>query len=204
MRFEEPTGTRYKTSLDCGNLVISIPSQRKLVMILFLGAWLCGWAFGEVAVIGQLLGASMHFAEKTAASGVNKIDLPAVAFMIVWLCGWTFGGAIAIFAWVFQIKGMEEVVLGRTGITIAKKTPIWTYKKAYRFEEAKSFRIPVSHNSIFGTSQGMDAWGFVGGLLGFDYGAKTIRFGIGIEEAEARKILQEIKRHFPELIEGNA
>lgn len=32
-----------------------------------------------------------------------------------------------------------------------------------------------------------------------DYGAKTIRFGSGIDEAEARMILDSIRTRFPEL-----
>ena len=43
---------------------------------------------------------------------------------------------------------------------------------------------------------------FVGmrsGPLAFDYGAKTIRFGSGVDEAEARVILASIRTRFPEL-----
>ena len=37
--------------------------------------------------------------------------------------------------------------------------------------------------------------GFAGGKLRFDYGMKTIKFGIGIDEAEARYLIDEIVKH---------
>ncbi len=33
--------------------------------------------------------------------------------------------------------------------------------------------------------------------LAFDYGADTIRFGVGIREAEARHILERVQEYFP-------
>jgi hypothetical protein len=35
------------------------------------------------------------------------------------------------------------------------------------------------------------------GMLAFDYGCKTFRFGAGVEEAEARVILQRLKSRWP-------
>ena len=35
----------------------------------------------------------------------------------------------------------------------------------------------------------------VGGNIAFDYGAKTYRFGSGIDEAEARKIVGLLESH---------
>jgi hypothetical protein len=41
---------------------------------------------------------------------------------------------------------------------------------------------------------GLAVWG-LGGTLAFDYGAKTYRFGIGLDEAEAKMILAAIQQH---------
>jgi len=35
----------------------------------------------------------------------------------------------------------------------------------------------------------MQFWGYVNGPIVFDYGMKTIKFGLGIDEAEAKHIL---------------
>ena len=39
-------------------------------------------------------------------------------------------------------------------------------------------------------------WGFSGGTIAFDYGAKTYRFGIGLDESEARHIVAKVKEQF--------
>jgi hypothetical protein len=36
------------------------------------------------------------------------------------------------------------------------------------------------------------------GMISFDYGAKTFRFGLEIDEAEAKQIILAIKKGFPE------
>ncbi len=43
--------------------------------------------------------------------------------------------------------------------------------------------------------------GISGGQLAFDYGAKTVRFGIGLDEAEAKQILNDIEIQSPDLVE---
>jgi hypothetical protein len=39
----------------------------------------------------------------------------------------------------------------------------------------------------------MSFWGIGGGLIAFDYGAKTFRFGASVDESEARDIVSELK-----------
>jgi hypothetical protein len=41
-------------------------------------------------------------------------------------------------------------------------------------------------------------WGMSGGLIAFDYGAQTFRFGAGVDEAEAKHILEKITARFPQ------
>jgi hypothetical protein len=40
----------------------------------------------------------------------------------------------------------------------------------------------------------MRFWGIGGGLIAFDYGAKTFRFGASLDEAEAQDIVKELNR----------
>jgi hypothetical protein len=54
-------------------------------------------------------------------------------------------------------------------------------------------------NSIFGWSRASNFWGTPNnGLLAFDYGSRTFRFGGGVDEAESKQILDEILTHFPQ------
>jgi hypothetical protein len=36
------------------------------------------------------------------------------------------------------------------------------------------------------------------GSIAFDYGARTFRFGSGVDEAEAKQILAEIQQKYPQ------
>ena len=38
------------------------------------------------------------------------------------------------------------------------------------------------------------------GVIAFDYGAKTVKFGLGLDEAEARQILKDINQQLAEKI----
>jgi len=50
-------------------------------------------------------------------------------------------------------------------------------------------------SSLFAQKNVGDFWGLTGGKLRFDYGMKTIKFGIGLDEAEARYLIQEITKN---------
>jgi hypothetical protein len=42
----------------------------------------------------------------------------------------------------------------------------------------------------------MQFWGIGGGPIAFDYGSQTVRIGSGLDEAEAREIVKELRsRH---------
>lgn len=88
-----PPGNRATVSDDNEGLVVSVPARRRMLIVLFLGFWLCGWVMGEVTVIHQLV---------TGETGDE-------VFLIVWLCGWTVGGAFAITAWLWNVAGVERI-----------------------------------------------------------------------------------------------
>ena len=78
-----PDGSRISINRDSGDPTIVIPAKRNASRYfggVFLLFWLCGWAFGFVAVSSQLL--------------TGKGNL----FSVVWLGGWTIGGILAAFS----------------------------------------------------------------------------------------------------------
>ena len=54
----------------------------------------------------------------------------------------------------------------------------------------------------FDWSGGMRVWGMGGGVIAFDYGARTVRLGSSLDEAEALLIVRELKaaHRFPEAV----
>ena len=108
-------------------LVINIPSTKSLVLILFLGFWLCGWLFGEVSAIRQL--------------ETGKTPAGASLFMLVWLGGWTVGGAVAIYFWLWNIAGHEIVSLTPTSLTLRRDILGFGRSKEYDLPSVKNLRI---------------------------------------------------------------
>ena len=45
-------------------------------------------------------------------------------------------------------------------------------------------------------SSSLQLWGVGGGVLAFDYGARTYRFGAGLDEAEAKQVVIAIKQRY--------
>jgi hypothetical protein len=205
MTFEEPHKARYELRQELNNLVIAIPAKRNWFMILFLGFWLLGWAMGEVSVLGTLLAG----ASKAATSGIGEAsNHPAGAFgglfLLAWLGAWTVGGAFAIYAWLWQVKGIEEITFSAEAVTIANKIPMWNRQKNYRIENVKGLRVSNVPINFMDPARSMDFWGVTGGVLSFDYGSGTIRFGKGLEAAEAREIVSILRQRYPNVVAGGA
>lgn len=205
MTFEEPHKARYELRHGPDTLTIAIPAKKNWFMICFLGFWLIGWAMGEVTAAGTLLAGAF----KVATNGISEASKhPEGAFggmfLIAWLGAWTVGGAFAIYAWLWQVKGVEEIAFSPQAITISNKVPVWNRQKNYRIENVKGLRVSNMQVNFMDPSRSMDFWGVTGGVLSFDYGSGTIRFGKGLEEAEAREIIAIIRQRYPNVVDGNA
>ena len=163
-----------------------IPSRKNLFLIFFLAFWLVGWGVGEVSAIESIIN--------------SKPETP-VLFMVAWLGGWTAGGAFAISAWLYNIKGKEVVRIDRLELKHIRDYVIFKRSKEYELAHVKDLRALASSSSMFNFNTGMEFWGFTGGNIAFDYGHNTYKFGTGLDEAEAKHIVETIKHRFKNLEE---
>ena len=180
-----PPGRRSTSRHTSDGLEISIPAKRNIFLVLFLSAWLAGWAFGEVMGARELL-----FGEDNA---------PAL-FLAVWFTLWTFGGGVAIYTWLRMVAGRDLIVLG-SGV-LAIKSEIFGVGRRKEYDVAHIKNLRLEPPTVFPTdmSGALRFWGVAGGPIAFDYGSKTVRFAAGLDDAEARDVIQELRdRHaFPE------
>lgn len=191
------------TVIDNGySLSISIPSRKNIFSMIFLGLWLMGWAFGEFTVGGIIIKGILSFLfgsseiSKAGASGLSGAGL----FMIAWLAFWTVGGGFALYAFFWQLSGKENIEVSYDSVKIRRTILGYGKVNEYTSSQIKGLRIsPVaSDNNMFGRSSVSSFWGLSGGFLVFDYGSKTFRIGGGVDEAEARQILEKIVTRFPQ------
>ena len=164
-------------------LLITIPANRNWFVVLFVGFWMCGWLFGEVSAIIMLARA--------------KTPLPANLFMLAWLGGWSVGGAFAGYLWLWNVAGKELIALRED--TLAIKSDVLGLGNVREFDlsEVCDLRIDKLSPRLTMFNYNSPAQMFGTGTIAFDYGAKTFRFGLGLDESEARQLIVRLNSRHP-------
>ena len=183
----QPSSARHQADLVGDQLRIRIPSRKQWFQIPFLAFWLVFWFFGWTF----------------AATSLFTAPLGADMFLLVWLIFWSAGGVFALTTLLWMVLGEERVEISYNVFCV--KRHIWGIgqTKSYDLSYIKDLRV-TSH------SIGYSFWNNrrhnhvttvwkMDGPITFDYGAKTIRFGDGVDEAEAKQIVKLIQQYFPKL-----
>ena len=182
---EKPYSGRAVLQESIRDLVIEIPSKKNWFVIIFMVGWLGGWLLGEIAALGFLIGVF-----------VGDEQVFASFFIFFWLIAWTAGGFFAMRAVFWMISGKEIISFRSTELMVQKKGMLLSKPKTYDLNEVKNFSVNANSgiDTIFGNIDRTNPWNTGNqGMFKFDYGLKTIRFGNGIDEAEARFLLEKIR-----------
>jgi hypothetical protein len=186
----EPESARYALEHSAEGLRISIPARRNWFVLLFLVAWLGGWFFGEVNAASELLAPKEHSPS---------------AFLAFWLVGWTLGGAFCAGTVLWQLAGREVLVVG--GGVLQRRIELFglAWSRGYRLAEIKALRATDYPSGSFTNQR---AWfppigGNGYGAIAFDYGARTIRAGASLDDAEAKQIVRELSKSLPRSVDGS-
>lgn len=182
---EEPKKGRASINYDGYSLFINIPSKKNWFIVAFFTIWIIGWYQGETSALKELL-------------AVDSISLNS--FLLVWVTLWTIGGLFAVGVLLWTLFGFEKILIDKRNFTLSKGIlNISLSSKTYDINSIKNLELnPESSNSnsLFMQKRNMgEFYGFKGGKLRFDYGMKTIKFGIGIDKAEALHLLNLITKH---------
>ncbi len=173
-----PADSRLTITDTVQGLRIVMPCRRSWFVIFFLACWILGWAVGEVMVSRQFLNG----------------DAPSEGelFMLAWLGVWTVGGVVAIYAWLWQLMGKEIVTVHGQTFTVRRDIGGFGFDKEYELVQMRDLRVgPVGINPL-DFSSSLQLWGVGGGIIAFDYGARTHRFGAGLDEAETKQVVTAI------------
>lgn len=169
-----------------GGLIITIPSQKNWLIIVFFCFFLVFWLLAEIVVVDRVFNS-------------GKRDL----ILSVWLAGWTVGGVIACFLLFWMWFGKEVIQIDNNVLSIHHNIFGIGSKKEYAVNEVKNIRIDASFDytkTQWTRTRGYQYHGITGGIIKFDYGFKTISMGAAIEEAEGEFILNRfrLKKYLPE------
>lgn len=180
----QPQAARFQAEITTDGFRVVIPASRNWFTMLFLLAWLGGWTIGETKVAGQLL---------------NAGDRTPTAFLFFWLIGWTLGGLFTFGTVLWQLAGRE--VMTATSLALLYRVEVFGVgiSRSYGASYIKNLRATESSASPTWNQRRMlpPLFGSGNGLIAFDYGARTIRIGSSLEEAEAKPLVDSLKQHLP-------
>ncbi len=201
----QPSSPRSTIENVSSSLIITIPNRKDWltisVMVFFLLSWACAeltmLGMGAMFLFGLLLGWGSSGAE-SAPAGVAAF-VGTSLFGLFWFALWTFGGLAAIVYLLWLLTGAEKIEVDARAITVRRLILNIGRPKTYLAEHIKGLRAAANPPySWWWWSSRMYYWGWLAGTITFDYGARTIRCGSGIDEAEAKAIIRTIQERFPQ------
>jgi hypothetical protein len=165
---------------------IEIPLRPKDFMAWF--AWslltaflLLAWS-APVAIAFQL----------TKASPQEK---PPLLFTALFITVWLLITVLLSMAWCQMTFGREIITITPQELTFWQQP--FGQRRRFHLAKVKNFRMLEDAFAIFANPMRFWwLWHFFPGVLAFDYGAGTVRFGANLDPAEARKIVALLKERF--------
>jgi hypothetical protein len=179
MSYQPLTKPRFEIRQDSSGEYIRIKARRQWFVLLFLPVWLTGWTIGGLAAMAQMAG---HFSP----------------FLALWLCGWVLGWAFAVTTLAWMIFGAETLRATNSDLEVGLAIGPWRRRRLYqglqiRRLKASPSAYPFSNYRLNVPFMPGGQWG----VVQFDYGARTVRFGGGLDEAEGVLIVQYIGARLP-------
>lgn len=176
----KPFAGKAKIKNTYSGYKIEIPAPRNWFVILFMSAWMGGWTMGWIFAFSSVIDGIF--------SGGGGFEL----FIAFWLIGWTVAGVFVIKTLFWMIFGKEIITISDNKLQIERRGDLLSKTKMYDLTSATNFQIKQSPQFNAFSRSHVNSPFFPGkmGTIQFDYGLKTISFGIGIDEAEGRYLLE--------------
>ena len=147
--------------------------KKKWGLILFSPIWLAGWTVGGFFAIIRIL------------SNLNLFD---AFFLIFWLLAEIF----VLYAWLWNVCGKE--IIKSVGNRIIIKNDIFGFGFANQYQISKISKLRASGFYGFADKFNFSRWNISGGTITFDYEGKSIRFGLLLDEEEAKEAVRILKK----------
>jgi len=174
MMNEKQLGDRITVLHIARGIAVQVKSKKQ-ISLLFLPVWITVWTIGGVTAIKALLTGQ------------------APGFLIFWLCGWVVGETLAVYTFLWTAFGKEVISVDQGILTIKKDLFGYGFKKELPIHELNNLRTSAPFGSTWSNRQ----WGISGGTVAVDQNYKTHRFGISLEEPEARALVKELRSYLP-------
>ena len=175
---------RFTVSMAGGTPEITIPAKKDWSLLALLGFWLCGWTVGGILAFDNL----------RSGAGQSGQFWP----MLLWLGIWLIGEVLMGYCIVWFLTGAEIARIRGSNLELVHRILGYERKRSFRGLDIRnlSAREPDSNvrRKTLATPLGSPSHT---SCVKFDYGARTVYFAMGLDEAEGRQIVEQLKRHLP-------
>ena len=175
----EYIGKRISIKRYENEVSIVIISLKEKVKNILLTIYLALWSLSGIIVFSQYLVIS---------------DPNTKAALLVWMGFWTYFEFKIFRAYMWRKFGVEKIKLRGNKFQYKKDRAGKGKVKSYDYEFIKDLRyIEPKENSFFENINN-SYWVIAGEKLAFDYYGKEIKFGIQLEETDAKALLKLISK----------
>jgi len=166
-----------------GGLRITISPPQRLLAILFVPVWLCGWVLGEYAFLTGLY---------SRWSEVAPTDRP---FLYLWGISWTIAGTFLFYVLAWNFFGREIVRIEGPTLTLGRQIFGYESSRKYDFTDVHNLHYGPLETRLYGQSPRYpwQCLGVCDGSLAFTYRGTTLRFGNGLSERHTTTLIAAIK-----------
>jgi hypothetical protein len=172
-------------------IFLFLPAYKDAETMIFLPLFLVPWSFGGIIGMTSLLSGKVY--ELNASASPIFLTL----FLLVWLTFWALAEMFIIFVIVRMYFGQEIVEITENSFIVRQQVFSFSNERIYHLAELWNLRtIPKEPMTPFKNRYKL--WNGQGDhTLAFDSRFGTMRFGAGISETKAAKILEIVQEKFP-------
>jgi hypothetical protein len=176
-----PTKSRLEFATTADGYRLTIPTKRYWAFRILGPFWLVAWWGSAVAFI--------------VVSFQGGPDWPPVGLMLPVLLFWIIFSGLYSYWILWQIAGKEIVTIAGGQMTIKRDVLGFGRTRAYPVAQIRNLRASGLFGSFYSWSGMMKLYGFKGGVVAFENGDTTQRFGVHLEEPEALQVVENLQAH---------
>jgi len=162
-----------------GKLIVTMPSKKNWLVLLFATACMVGWGF----VVNYMIGDIIYYIKDGT---YNYGDY------IMWIIEMLIIGIMNISFLLWGYFGKERIKIIGEELFVQKTIFGIGMRKKLKLALVTNFRLNTMQRNAFAQKKFIE-FGDIGGKIKFDYGMRTYTIGQAIDEAEANFLIDKLK-----------
>jgi len=202
-----PQPHRHTTQNLSDGVQIVLPSKKNMLWIIWLGIWLLIWGYitggiGYILFLSlRIIGANLVRSPSAEFSDYTPILFTSF-FIILFLLLLLVMGIPAIYSFLWRIAGKEVFRATSHSLTIARQIFSWKKVSEYPSVSIKGLQFMPPRKSFFVPFRNIRKNPEKNGVIVFEYESRNHRFGLEIEEDEAKEIISAIRERLAQVKTG--